>query len=147
MIYNKRQLLFYFYTILFRKKLWRKLSKRYKDFFNYLTISYWKAFEFAILRWNPRMHIINYDEFIDPKVKQLETNTITVDSLCAIIITVTNNDTVCTMVLYCHVCFRYDLFSNTGLVNVLILYNHILKLPDTMITCKQKRFHQKVVVF
>lgn len=102
-----------------------------KTFLNYLTISYWKAFEIAILRLNPRMHIINYDEFIDPKVKQLETNTITVDSLCAIIITVTNNDTVCTMVLYCHVCFRYDLVSNTGLVNVLISYNHILKLTPT----------------
>lgn len=40
------------------------------------------------------MHTINDDEFVDLEAKQLETNTITVDSLCAIIITVTNNDTV-----------------------------------------------------
>lgn len=40
------------------------------------------------------MHTINDDEFVDLEVKQLETNTKTVDSLCAIIITVTNNDTV-----------------------------------------------------
>lgn len=67
------------------------------------------------------MHTINDEEFVDLEVKQLETNTLTVDSLCAIIITVTNNDTVYTMLLYCHVCFRYDLVSNTGLVDVLII--------------------------